>query len=286
MVGVALFISKSGGLNFSRMNVPRPQKSFWRSRLKHAGCRWFWMWLMTSTLWAANGSFTNLLIQGAILEKRGDVPAALKIYAQAGTLSVSNSAYLCVLTKCFCDLMYATTSPEIQKTLAAQALACAQQAVKADANSATAHLCLAVGYAKNFLYADDRTKVNYSRGIKTEAEKAIALDPKQDVAYYMLGRWQHGVANMNFFYKSLVKIIYGGLPAASDDEAIANFKKAIALNPGRIIHHVELGNVYAATGQKKLAIVEWQKCRTLKPVDRDDADAQQTAAKSLARSIP
>ena len=86
---------------------------------------------------------------------------------------------------------------------------------------------------------------------------------------------------MNFLLKGLVKIIYGGLPSASNAEAIKNFKQAIALKPDRIIHHAELGKVYAATGEKKLARAEFEKCAALKPVDRDDDEAQKDAAKRL-----
>ena len=148
----------------------------------------------------------------------------------------------------------------------------------------TAHLTLAVCYAKNFPYADNQTKVNWSKAIKTECETALALDPKQDVGYYLLGRWNFDVANMNFLIKGVVKLVYGGLPRASNAEAIKNFKAAIALKPERIIHHLELAKVYAATGERILARTELDRCVALKPVDRDDAEAQTTAGKLLAEA--
>jgi tetratricopeptide (TPR) repeat protein len=79
-----------------------------------------------------------------------------------------------------------------------------------------------------------------------------------------------------------VKIVYGGLPRASNEEAIRNFQKAIELAPERIIHHAGLALVYAATSQREMEIAELEKCRALKPSDRADADAQREAAKRLA----
>ena len=65
-------------------------------------------------------------------------------------------------------------------------------------------------------------------------------------------------------------------------EAVQDFQKAIALAPGRIIHHFELARVYAATGLPQLAREEWEICARLSPIDADDADAQAEARQHLA----
>jgi tetratricopeptide (TPR) repeat protein len=231
--------------------------------------------------WAEDLSFTNHVTQGDAAEKRGEVAAALKAYVAADALG-TNCADLCLLTKRYCDLMYDASSPDIRQQLAKQALACALRAVLADPKSATAHLCVAVCYAKNFPWCDNETKVKWSRAMKMECETAIGLDPKQDVSYYLLGRWYFGTANMGFLARGVVKVIYGGLPQASNDDAIRNFKQAIALAPERIIHHRELAKVYEAMGDTKLERTELETCARLKPVDRDDTDAQSDAAKRLA----
>ncbi len=231
---------------------------------------------------AEPAAFSNFLAQGEAAQQRGDVLGALKFYSAADHLMPTNCADLCGLTKHYCDLMHDASSPDMQKTLAEYALAAARRAVQADPQSATAHLCVAVSYAKNFPFVDNRTKVNWSRQLKAECETAIALDPRQDVGHYLLGRWHFGVANMNFFLKGLVMVVYGGLPKASNAEAIKHFKQAITLNPNRIIHHFELASVYTATGETKLARVELEKCQILKPFDRDDEAAQRDAKTSLA----
>jgi tetratricopeptide (TPR) repeat protein len=224
-------------------------------------------------------TFTNFLMQGERAEQHNDVPGALKFYAAADRTTSTNCADLCVLARRYCDLMHLTSSPDIQKNLAERALNCSLRAVKADPKSATAHLCVAVSYVKNFPFVDNETEVNWSKAMKAECETGIALDPKQDVGYYLLGRWHFGVANMNFIYKGLVKIVYGGLPKASNEEAIKNFKHAIELAPNRIIHHAALAKLYETTGEKKLERTELEKCHALNPADRDDVDAQKEAEK-------
>jgi len=179
-------------------------------------------------------------------------------------------------------LMYLTKSTDVQKDLAQRALACSFQAVKADSNNATAHACVAVCYAKNSLFADVRTKLNYSRLIKLESERTITLDPKQDIGYYLLGRWNYGVANVGLVSRAFVKVVYGGLPEASNAEAVANFKKAIELAPDRILNHAGLAMVYETTGETKLEIDELKKCRELKGISLEDEDAQRDAVQKLA----
>lgn len=230
----------------------------------------------------AQESFTNLVARGEIAQAGGNVTNAYQFFLQA-KLIATNGADWCLLTKRFCDLMHDTPAADQQKKLAETALQCARAAVTVDPSNAIARLCLAVSYVKNFPYADNRTKVEWSKGIKSECETAIALDPKQDVAYYLLGRWHVGVADMNFVYRALVKLVYGGLPQASRAEAIKNFKQAIALAPGRIIHRLELAKVYVETGEKKLAIGELETCANLSPVDRDDVEAQRDAAAFLKK---
>jgi len=226
-------------------------------------------------------SLTNLIGQGDLLSQKHDNRAALDVFLKAEKLFPSNADLQIKLASVYCDLMHDAKSKADQKPLAAKALACSQRAVADDPQNAKAHLCASVCYAKNFPWCDNQTKVNYSRQIKAEADKAVALDPKYDLSYHMLGRWNCEVANMNFILTGLVKLIYGGHPAASNEQAIQNFKKAIELAPTRIIHHLQLAHVYDITGQKKLMTDELKACATFTPVDLDDDDAQKIAAKVL-----
>lgn len=231
---------------------------------------------------AEDYSFSNSLAQAALAEKRGDIPTAINLFTEAEQWESTNAVSLCVLARRYCDLTYAPNSTVRHKELVGRALACALQAVKVDSNNATAHASVAVCYAKSCADVDVKTRLAYSRLFKLEAEKTIALDPTQDVAYYLLGRWHYGVANMGLVSRAFVKVVYGGMPKASNAEAIANFKKAIALAPDRIMHHAGLAMVYEATGETKLEIAELEKCRALKPTGHEDEDAQRDAEKKLA----
>jgi tetratricopeptide (TPR) repeat protein len=231
----------------------------------------------------AEASFTNLLAQAALAESRGDILAAVEIYGRAQKSETDGASHLCVLARRYCGLTYLTDSAAIQKDLVKQALACSLEAVTLDGNSADAHACLAVAYAKSCAFADLKTELAYSRLFKLEAEKTIALDPKQDIAYYLLGRWNYAIANAGFFARAYVKLIYGGLPKASYQDAIADFHKAIALAPNRIIHHAGLAMACEAAGEKTLALAELSRCQGMKAAGPEDEEARRDALKQLSR---
>ena len=249
---------------------------------RRAGLLLFASFFLAASLPAGDLSLSNLLAQGDLLDQRRDTPGALEVFLKAGQLAPTNAQVQCRLVKQYCDMMHQAKTEAEKKDDVQKALACGLRATAADPQSPQAHVCLAVSYAKMFPYCDNQTKVNYSRLVKAEAEKALELDPKYDLAYHLLGRWNCQVANMNLFLSALVKIAYGGLPKASNQSAIDNFKKAIELAPKRVIHHLQLAYVYHIIGKENLAAPELQTCRDLTPFDLDDADAQQIAFKVIA----
>jgi tetratricopeptide (TPR) repeat protein len=254
-------------------------KRFWLGKL--AGALFCCGMFFGVSCLAKDSSVSNLVAQAEHEQNSGDTPAALKTYLEADHLSPNNSVVLCGLARQYCDLMPATKGETAKKHLIAQALDCSLRAIKADPKSPEALVSAAICYAKSFPFLDNQTKVNYSRLIKSDSEKAIALDPKFDLAYHMLGRWEFEVSNMNFIVRGLVRIAYGGLPKASKELSIQDFKKAIELNPGRIINHLQLARLYHVTGQENLVGPELQKCVTLKALNLDDQRAQRMAKKIL-----
>lgn len=216
-------------------------------------------------------------------EERGDVARAAAIYDAARPMQTNDAAHMCVLSHRYCDLTFLTQSIAVQKDLMAHALDCARRAVALEPRNATAHASMAVCYAKSCALAgsDVKTELSYSRLFKQEAEQAIALDPKQDVAYYLLGRWNYGIANVGLFSRAYVKVIYGGLPRASFKDSAAYFQKACKLAPDRILYHAGLAMAYEAMGEKKLELAQLKACCALKPSDQEDADAQQDAVRKL-----
>src|SRR5580692_7744831 len=110
--------------------------------------------------------FTNDLNQAAAAVKAGNTRHALDIYQKAQTAAAGNAAELCVLSRRYSDLMHQTPFLAAQRDLLARALACAQDAVKAEPKNPLAHVSVAVCYAKECQFADTKTSLIDSRLFK------------------------------------------------------------------------------------------------------------------------
>jgi tetratricopeptide (TPR) repeat protein len=113
-------------------------------------------------------------------------------------------------------------------------------AVAADSMSGAAVFNLAIAVGRDGLVRGNREKAEASREVKMLAERALEIDPQNDGAYHLLGRWHREVESLGFFTRAVVRAVYGGLPDASYEEALASFQKAYELSP-RMAHLLEIG---------------------------------------------
>ena len=227
---------------------------------------------------AEDPRLSALVKHGDAEEKQGHTKAALADFRAAEELDTKNVGVLLRISKQYSDLVDVTKPPEAAEQLARKALEYAQRALDLDPMVAKSHLSRAIAYGKLTDFVGNKTKLEYSKIIKEETSRSIELDPTDDFAWYVLGRWHAGVANVGGVLKMLAKVVYGGMPAASNEEAVKCLKKASELAPQRIMHHAELARLYKSMGKGDLATKEWQAILALPPVDSDD-EKEKTAAR-------
>jgi tetratricopeptide (TPR) repeat protein len=131
-------------------------------------------------------------------------------------------------------------------SLYARAERLAHRAVAADSLGADGHFALAAAVGRASLSMGKKARIRRARVIRDEALRAIALDPRHDGAYHILGRWNAEIMRLSglsrFFAKSLLGAgIFG---EASWEGAISHLEQAVALDPGRLYHHLELAQIY------------------------------------------
>ena len=81
--------------------------------------------------------------------------------------------------------------------------------------------------------------------------------------------------------RAIAELIYGSLPKATNAEAVKCFEKAIAINPNRLLHQIELGRTYARAGNKEQAKKYLEKGLAMPEKEPDDADAKARARVTL-----
>ena len=242
------------------------------------------LWLVTLGI-AVGGqaeSAVELLRAGDALDAKHRNREAVEIYLRADALQPADAEILRRIAKQYSQLMVGEWRTPETRELARKALNYAQRAVKSDPGNANARLSLAICYGKAAFLEGARRRIEMSRQIREETEAALRLDPGLDYAWHVLGRWNYELANFNAALRFLAEAIYGKFPDASNKRAAECFEKAVAIQPDRVIHHVELGRTYAALGRKPEALAELKKGLSLPSSEKEDNESKDRARKSIA----
>ena len=156
---------------------------------------------------------------------------------------------------------------------------CAQRAVRIDSTGSKGHLYMSISLGRVALDAGAKERIKLSKEIKKEVDLAIKYDPNDDAAYHVLGRWNRKLANLSWIESGFADMFLGGVPEdASDENAVAAFKKAIEIKPNHINHHLELGITYEMMDLEEEAKAEFQIC-----LDLPESDSKDAKYKALAK---
>ena len=136
-------------------------------------------------------------------------------------------------------------SPE-RDSLYARAESLARRAVAKDSAGADGHFALAAAVGKAALHMGKKERIRRASIIRDEALRTLALNPRHDGAYHILGRWNAEIMRLSGFSRFFAKSFLGAgiFKQASWNEAIADMQKAVELDPGRIYHRLELAEIY------------------------------------------
>lgn len=130
----------------------------------------------------------------------------------------------------------------------------ARKSVQLDGNNASAHTWLAAALALKADKIGAKEKLNRAAEIKRELDKALTLNPNDDVAWSMLGSYNFEASKIGWFSRFMGGTFVGQMPKGSRKEAEKNFRKAISLNPRVIRHYHELALLYLEEDKKQEAL--------------------------------
>jgi tetratricopeptide (TPR) repeat protein len=207
------------------------------------------------------------------------------IVAYRGALEASPDSYEATWKMVRALTDKATLSKQLaeQKSLCIEAEKLARKAVTLSPSDANGHTYLAVAVGKLALFEGGKRKVELSKEVKAEAEKALQLDPNDDVALHVLAIWNREMVELGWFLKSFAQLLYGKFPPASLDVAISDLRRASELKPDVVPHHVELGVTLASAKRWPEAKAELDKGLALPTAWVTDDYYRELARASLAR---
>jgi len=205
--------------------------------------------LLLSDVAFGAGSADELITKGDVFYAKLEAADALKFYLPAEKLEPNNARLLVRISREYRHLMSDAANPGEKLGLGGIALDYAKRAAGLAPDDPEAQLAVAISYGKLQPFEGIRERLDASRAIKAAADKVIKLDPRNDLAWHVLGRWHMAFADVTPAMRVLAQLTYGKLPDSTYEDATRCFAKAIELNPNRLMHYIELGRVYAQMGR-------------------------------------
>ena len=237
---------------------------------------------LANTLPAAD-SAEDFVEKGRVFERKFQAKEALPLYLAAEKLEPQNCQVLVRIARQYRYLMTDASAKEEKLRLGHIALDYSHRAAAAGPDDCDAQLAPAITLGKMLPYMPTKEQISASPQIKQSVDKALKLDPDNDTAWHILGRWNRVLADINTVKRALARVLYGGLPTGSNEEAERAMKKAIALNPNRLMHYIELGRIYAQMGRKDEARQFINKGLTMPDAEKDDPETKQRGRETLQK---
>src|SRR5262249_74190 len=178
---------------------------------------------------AGSESAEELIQKGDVFYNNLQAAEALEFYLPAEKLDPNNVRLLVRIAREYRHLMSDATKGREKRQLGNTAVDYALRAVALAPNDPETQLALAISYGKMLPMEETKQRIATSRLIKSAADKVIALDPTNDLAWHVLGRWYLALADVGTVKRALAQIKYGKMPQAKHEDAARCFEKAIEI---------------------------------------------------------
>ena len=214
--------------------------------------------------------------------------AALKHYEEAIAVDPKNTDALNKAAYDAVDLGEFEPDKDKRKEYFAQGERFARRAVAADSTNAEGHFALARALGRVALTLGAHDRVKYGKEVRAQALEALEYDSLHAGALHVMGRWNAEIMRLSGFSRFFAKTFLGGgiFDRASWDSAVYYMEKSVAADPKRIVHKLDLAEIYRdrnQPGDREKAREEFQAVIDGPITEYNDKFYKKQAAKELAK---
>jgi tetratricopeptide (TPR) repeat protein len=170
-----------------------------------------------------------------------------------------------------------------QKTLYRTAEQHARRAVTLNPRDAEGHAALARALGRTALTLGTKDRVKYAGDVRAEALEALKYNPRHSAALHIMGMWNAEIMRLNGMSRFMAKNFLGGqvFGTASWKDAVRYMEQAVAVDPDRLVHRIDLAQIYAETGDKAKARATYEFIVSAPASEPADAKYKQQAERAL-----
>ncbi len=218
-------------------------------------------------------SVQTLINEGDSLYRAFDNEAALARYEQAAATNPGDFPILIRMIRTLNDRtkdLLAKQEKRQAETLMNRAVALVDTMEARFPDRRETYFFLAATYGTFALFKGGKQKVRLGRNVERYARRSIEIDSTYALPYIALGIFNREVAGLNWIQRTFAKILFGGVPHGSREDAVAYFQHAIRLDPSINLAHFELAQTYHAMKRDEEAVRELELVIRLAPYTTQD----------------
>lgn len=167
-----------------------------------------------------------------------------------------------------------------KKELFLEGLQWAKDALRQDTTDYLNYEVMSMAYAATITVSGLRRKAELADSVRIYAEDCVAIQPTDDRAYHILGRWHYEISKLGRLVKFLSKVIFREPQDGSFEKAVEYFNKALALDDIPT-HRYWLGLAYLETGEKDEALRQFKTLLNLDEQMHNDAYFKEKAREMI-----
>jgi FimV-like protein len=241
--------------------------------------------LLTIATTASAQSAAEHMARGDSLYRAIQVRESLAEYTAVLAADSSNYEALWRASRNIADL--AEYDPDASHRKAQYRLAeqLARKAIAVNPGDAEAHFDLARALGRVALSVGKKDRVKYAKEIREHALEALRLQPDHPGALHVLGVWNAEVMRLSGLTRFFAKNFLGGrvFDQASWPNAVRYMERAVAVDPARIVHRLDLAQIYIDTDEKDKAREQLERMLDAPQVELNDPKYKDEAKAILER---
>jgi tetratricopeptide (TPR) repeat protein len=226
-----------------------------------------------------------LVAQGDSAHRAIQPTAALEFYERAIGLDSNYYEALYKAARELVDLGEFGPVPPISKAQYDTALIYGRRAVAVYPLGADGHFAIARVLGRAAQAAGGSKKIHYAKEVRAEALAALKGDSLHAGALHVMGLWNAEVMHLSGIERFFAQNLLGGgvLGTASWKSAQGYMEKSVAVDPNRIIHHLDLGMIYADIGKRAEARQQLELVLSMPVREYNDPHYKEEAQNKLAK---